>query len=75
MKHIINVRVENHDVVLFKLNSGETITKANLYMDMMMNSTKYTIKTKNGIKEISFNKDGTKIEEPPLEDIELINTL
>lgn len=75
MKHITNVRIENEDIVLFKLNSGETITKNDLYVDMVINTSKYTIKTSKGNKEIFFNSDGTKIIEPPLPELKMINTL
>ena len=75
MKQIINIRIEDNDIVLFKLNSGETITKADLRIDMLLNSVEYYIKTLNGNKKISFSNDGSKIIEPPLEEVYFINTL
>lgn len=75
MKNITNVRIENGQVALFKINTGEVYTKAEIYSKMMLNGERFTIATENGIKDLRFNSDGTKVVSPPLAELQFINTL
>lgn len=71
---ITNIRIENGVIVLFKMNTGETIIYNDLKLKMLLGE-KYLIKTSNGTKELKWNNDGTDIVLPPLKELEYINTL
>ena len=71
---ITNIRIENGVIVLFKMNTGETIIYNDLKLKMLLGE-KYLIKTSNGTEELKWNNDGTDIVLPPLKELEYINTL
>ena len=74
MVTITNIRIENGEIAIFKMNTGETLTYKDLKVKMIFGE-KYSIRTSNGTKELKWNSDGTEIVMPPLKELQYINTL
>ena len=75
MKQITGVRIEDENVVLFEINRGAIIGRKVLFMQMMLEGEEFHVAKEDRLIQLKFNKDGTKIEEPPLEVFEKINFL
>lgn len=75
MKKIVNIRIEENDIVLFKTITGELLTKSDLYRDMILFNEQYQILADGVFKDIKFDAQGTKIKEPPLIQLQEIDVL
>lgn len=80
-KQIINIRIENNEIVLFKTASGDMLTSHDIFNDMIFSKVGYTILTdKNNsncghFEKITFSDNGNTIRIPQLERLKGINIL